>query len=170
MERDIRALSPELSKVEAQALGLAAKNSILEKENINELNNFSEIVLSNDEVGRALAGKYLQDKKLTWDTAFLRWNQMNAVTKVPLESGRNIASSEFDKKIIALARKEAEKSSDWWRHVGAVLIKDGKVISSRYNKHAVTENTAYIEVEPRSNFNSGKDIAELVIFEHGETH
>ena len=168
LERDIRALTPELSKLEAQALSLASEISILEKENIDELNDFLEIILSNDEVGRGLAGKYLKGRKLSWDTSFLRWGNMNSVTKVPVTLGKDISSSEFDKKMIALASEEAEKSSDWWRHVGAILIKDGKTIASRYNKHAITENTAYIEGEPRSNFNAGKAIADLVIFEHGE--
>jgi len=168
LERDIRALSPGLVKLEADALNLAPSVSILEKNSLDELSDFEEIVLFDDEIGRGLSEKYLKDKNIVWDTAFLRWNKMNAVTQNPVDSKQIVSSRDFDKKMIELAYKEAEKSSDWWRHVGAILIKDGKVISTRYNKHAVTENTAYIEGEPRSNFDAGKAIADLVIFEHGE--
>ncbi|OHA92357.1 MAG: hypothetical protein A3J09_02720 [Candidatus Zambryskibacteria bacterium RIFCSPLOWO2_02_FULL_51_21] len=149
-------------------MNLAPSVSILEKNSLDELSDFEEIVLFDDEIGRGLSEKYLKDKNIVWDTAFLRWNKMNAVTQNPVDSKQIVSSRDFDKKMIELAYKEAEKSSDWWRHVGAILIKDGKVISTRYNKHAVTENTAYIEGEPRSNFDAGKAIADLVIFEHGE--
>jgi dCMP deaminase len=142
--------------------------SILEKDNLDELADYTQIILSDDEVGRGLAEKYLNNRNIVWDTAFLRWNKMNAITRNPVESNQIISTADFDKKMIELASAEADKSSDWWRRVGAVLIKDGQIVGTRHNKHAVTENTAYIEGEPRSNFDAGKSIAEMVIFEHGE--
>jgi dCMP deaminase len=141
---------------------------ILEKDDINELNQFEEIALSKDEIGGALSDSYLKDKKIIWDTTFLRWNKMNAVTNNPVNPDRKISTEEFDREMVKVAEKEAEHSSDWWRHVGAVLVKDGKIVMSGYNKHAVTENTAYIEGEPRSNFDAGPAIADLHIFQHGE--
>lgn len=168
LERDIRALPPELARLEAQALNLASKIYILEKGNLEELSQYQEVVLSNDEVSRELAEKYLKHRNIVWDTAFLRWHKMSAITKSPVQSDETVSIKEFNIKIIALAYQEAEKSSDWWRRVGTVLIKDSKVLFTLYNKHGVTENTAYIEGEPRSNFDAGKAIADLVIFQHGE--
>ncbi len=168
LERDIRALSPELIKLEADALHLAPNISILEKNSLDELSDFEEIVLFDDEVDRGLSEKYLKGESIIWDTVFLRWNKMNAVTQNPVDSKQIVFANDFDKKMMELTYKEAEKSSDWWRHVGAILIKNGKVIGTRYNKHAITENTHYIEGEPRSNFDAGKAIVDLVIFEHGE--
>ena len=140
----------------------------MEKENLKELSQHQELVLSNDEIGRELVEKYLKDKKIIWDSTFLRWNKMNAINKNPVSPDQTISVTDFDKKMMKVAYKEAEKSSDWWRHVGVVLVKDEKVLSALHNKHAVTENTAYIEGEPRSNFDAGKAIADLVIFHHGE--
>jgi dCMP deaminase len=168
LERDIRALSPEEIKLEAKALNLAPDISILEKDDLDELGDFTEIIVPSDEVGRSLVEKYFSEKNIKWETTFLRWNKMNAVTQTPPDSDQTISTEDFDKKMIGLAALEAEKSSDWWRRVGAILVKDGKVIGTRYNKHAVTENSAYIDGEPRSNFDAGKAIADLVIFEHGE--
>lgn len=166
--RDIRALSPELMRVVVESLGLIPSVLILEKEDLVNLEKFEEIVLSNDEVGRGLAEKYLAGKKISWDTTFLRWNKMNAITQELPKDDLVISHEELHKKFIDDAFVESDKSSDWWRHVGAVLVKDGRVVSSTYNKHAITENTHYIEGEPRSNFDAGKAIAELVIFQHGE--
>ncbi len=151
-----------------KSLKLAPEVSILEKDNLDELSSFAKIILLNEDIGRGLAEKYIKGREIIWDSTFLRWNKMNAVTHNLVNSEKTISSSDFDKKMIDLAFKEAEKSSDWWRHVGSILVKDGKVISARYNKHAITENTAYIEGDPRSNFDAGKAISDLVIFEHGE--
>lgn len=168
LERDIRALSPDEIKLEAEALSLAPEISVLEKDDLEELEDFAEIILPNDEVGRGLAEKYFPEKNIKWDTSFLRWNKMNAITQTPPDSDQTISTEDFDKKMMGAAAQEAGKSSDWWRRVGAILVKDGKVIGTRYNKHAVSENSAYIEGEPRSNFDAGKAIADLIIFEHGE--
>jgi len=149
-------------------MDLSPQVYILEKDNLDRLHKHEEIILSNDDVSRELAEKYLKNKKIIWDTVFLRWNKINAVTQNPVSSDKTISNTEFNKKMMNLACIEAGKSSDWWRHVGAVLVKDNKVITSLHNKHAVTENTAYIEGEPRSNFSAGKAIADLVVFQHGE--
>jgi dCMP deaminase len=168
LERDVRRLKPELAVKEAQAVALAPQVLILEKSNLSELDKFDELVLSHDDVGRELEERYLKGKKIVKDTTFLRWHSMNAITKMPVQEDATVSSAEFDRKMMDLAQSEAEKSSDWWRHVGAVLAKDGKVIATAYNKHAITENTHYIDGEPRSNFLAGPAIADLVIFAHGE--
>jgi dCMP deaminase len=166
LDRDIRALDPDF--VVSFTSSFVSDVKILEKENMFELDQFDEVVLSEDDIGRGLFDKYLKDKKITWDTVFLRWNKMNAITNNPVNPDRKISEEELDKEMIKVAEKEAERSSDWWRHVGAVLVKEGKIILSGHNKHAVTENTAYIEGEPRSNFDAGPAIADLHIFQHGE--
>lgn len=168
LERDIRALSPEIAVLEAGATNLAPEIHILEKNNLSELSQYGEIILSNDDVSKEFADKYLKGKNIIWDTTFLRWNRMNAVRSAPALPNKTISSSKFDQKMMNLAYNEANKSSDWWRHVGAVLVKNDKVVFVIHNRHAVTDNTAYIEGEPRSNFDAGKDIADLVIFEHTE--
>src|SRR3989344_1756964 len=168
LERDVRRLDPELVLKEAVALSLAQGISILEESNLYELDKFDELVISDDDVGRILEEKYLKDRKTIKDTTFLRWHSMNAITKMPVQYDGAITSSEFDKNMMNLAQAEAGKSSDWWRDVGTLLVKNGKVLYTAHNTHAVTENTHYIDGEPRSNFNAGKAIADLVIFEHGE--
>ncbi|MBX4195736.1 hypothetical protein KW796_02140 [Candidatus Parcubacteria bacterium] len=168
LERDIRKLPPEIARELAQTISLAPQVSILEKDNLSELDKFDEIVVSSDDVGRMLEEKYLQEKKVTRDTAFLRWHNMNAVTKIPASENMAISSEELDKEFIQLAQLESDKSSDWWRHVGAVLVKDGKPVLSGYNKHFPTEHSHYIDGDARSGFDAGPQIAEIVTSQHGE--
>jgi dCMP deaminase len=57
--------------------------------------------------------------------------------------------------MVAAAHQAATKSSDWWRHVGAVLVKDEKIILSTFNTHVPSEQMPYVNGDPRSNFSKG---------------
>ena len=164
----MRALDPEVVIDEMKSLKLVKDVRILEKDSIQDLLKYDEIVVPDDDVMRELVPRYLDEKKVVYDSVFLRWHKMNSVTQNPVNNNSQISITDFDRQIMKQAQDEAGRSSDWWRHVGAVLVKDNKIIFSQYNKHSITENTAYIEGEPRSNFDAGKDISDLVIFQHGE--
>lgn len=58
--------------------------------------------------------------------------------------------------MIRRAGAEAEKSSDWWRHVGAVVVKNGKVLLEAHNQHVPTDNAPYINGDPRDVIEAGK--------------
>ena len=155
LERDVRALPPEEIVVSARALSLAPKVEVLEEKNITGLSG-AEIVFAEDEVTRALAAEYFKDKPVSFERVFLRWDKMGAVTSYPVSPDIVISKKDFGKKLIELASKEAEKSSDWWRQVGAILVKDGEVILSNFNAHKPTENAPNIDGDPRSNLNAGE--------------
>src|SRR5690606_10170342 len=55
-------------------------------------------------------------------------------------------------------KSEANKSSDWWRRVGAAIVKDGGILVSAYNKHLPTEHTPYVNGDPRNAFSKGVNI------------
>jgi dCMP deaminase len=101
------------------------------------------------------------------DSVFLRWDKHNTVTETNLHPDVQISSEEFDKKMIILADEEAEKSSDWWRRVGSVIVKDGKMILVSHNKHLPSEHTPYVNGDPRNNFHKGVHL-ELGTSIHGE--
>ena len=53
------------------------------------------------------------------------------------------------------ARKLADNSSDWWRQVGAVIVKEKKIIVSAYNQYLPSENAPYIDGNPRDFIKAG---------------
>jgi dCMP deaminase len=167
LERDIRALSPEKIATEAKALSLATEVFIIEKETLSKLDSYEVIAITEDEVGEELYKRYFSDKKVVVDTAFIRWNGIKALSKSVPTASQIISSEEFDLQCMGVAMKEAQKSPDWWRQVGSVIVKNGEIIFSGYNKHKPTEQTSYINGDPRSNFDAGKNI-EVSIALHGE--
>jgi dCMP deaminase len=146
---------------------LAKDLRILEKENLSELDSYSEIIFSDDEVGKELAEKYFKNKKVIFDQTFLRWGSMKAVSKDVPDADQTISSYDLDKEFIQTAKDNSKKSPDWWRQVGALVVREGKIILSGYNKHLPSENSAYIDGDPRSNFNAGERI-DLSLALHGE--
>src|SRR6185503_9292520 len=89
------------------------------------------------------------------DTIFLRWDKKTSVEPVQVSPDVTVSTSEFDKKMMALVEKEGKNAKDWWRRLGALAVKDGKVIIKIHNRYVPSDQIAYDQGDPRSNFKSG---------------
>ena len=167
LQKDIRALDPQEIVIACKALNLAGDVKVLEKEDLGLLSKEHNIALANDEVMRYVADTYLKEIPVTFENIFLRWDKMAAVTAHPVTPTMTVSKGDFDRKLIGQARKNAQRSSDYWRQVGAVIVKEGEIILEGYNKHQPTENAPYIHGDPRGNFNAGEHIEVSTAF-HGE--
>ena len=162
-----RKLQEELLEIKPDIASLDEKNvkdllgklgfaniQILAADNIGGIKS-KEIILVQDEISRNLAEKYLKGEKIEWDSAFLRWDKEKVLADIPTE---NIAVSEdnFDIEMMKEASKEAQKSGDWWRQVGAVAVKDNKIIARGYNQGPPTDNTPYQLGSLRDLFKAGE--------------
>ena len=159
LSKEIRALNPELIKKSLANWDLPAEIKILTKDNLSEISSFDgEIIMPDDDISHTFKEKYLADKKVFFDNIFLRWEKRNSVRENKIANDQVVTTDEFSRKIIAMAETEAEKSSDWWRHVGAVIIKNGKIISSGHNQHLPSEHTPYVNGDPRNCFHKGENL------------
>jgi len=94
--------------------------------------------------------------KITFIPAFLRWDRKISTTEFEVSPDRIISEDAFDKEMIALATEEAAKSPDWWRQIGAILIRDKKIILAAHNEVLPSEYTLNTFGDPRSNFDAGE--------------
>jgi dCMP deaminase len=157
LAKEIRALSPELMKKSLEALNFGLRIEILTKNRITEIASFlGEIIMPDDDISHGFVEKYLADKKITFANIFLRWDRRNSVRENKIANDQVITSDEFSKKMVRVAEGEAEKSSDWWRHVGSVIVKDGKVILVGHNHHVPSEHIPYANGDPRNAFHKGE--------------
>jgi dCMP deaminase len=85
----------------------------------------------------------------------LRWDRHNSFAGQPGAADQEISEKEFDKKMCGLAEEEAQKSSDWWRRIGAVLVKDSKIVLVNHNRHTPSEHMPYAVGDPRNAYNKG---------------
>lgn len=136
--------------------------SILSADNIKEIKN-NNLILINDEISRNLYNKYFKKKKVDWVSVFLRWDKDKILCSKPLDNIL-ISDNDFDIKMIKETIKESEKSSEWWRRIGAVLVKNKRILIKANNKDIPSDHTPYQFGEPRDFFKPGErqDIASTI--------
>ncbi|MFA6300869.1 MAG: deaminase [Candidatus Paceibacterota bacterium] len=139
LRNDIAAIDYRESKKILISLGFKNISSIGEK-NIRKLNG-SSVVMINDHVSREIKKFFLKNSQVIWKDVFLRWDKDSiSAEHFP---GEKISAKKEDKIKIAEAYKEAKKSTDWWRRVGAVLVKGNKVVLRGHNRGVPDDYTSY---------------------------
>lgn len=168
MERDIRAVAPEEMQKVISALGIFSEVDILTKENVGILEKVDAVVMPDEDVSRHFAETYLKDKNVEYVSTFLRWDLHNALKKsAPQAVDRVISTDAFHKEIMTKSYEQAQKSPDWWRNIGAIIIKDNKIIFTGFNRPLPSDQTHNIFGDPRSNFDYGVSY-DLSKFIHAE--
>lgn len=159
LQKDIRALSPSQIETMLHALlpkreVMMADRAVLEALNQQEV----EIIMPDEEVSRAVAAEHLEGRAITWHSVWLRWDRAKSTTDQEIEAHEVVSRSELDQHWLAAAAALKDKSADWWRQVGAVLVKDGQILSQSYNRHVPDEQQPYYDGDPRADFSRGEHI------------
>jgi len=154
--KDIRALDTKLIKKSFSAWDRFDEIEILNEKTLKKLTGKDcLVIMPNEDIMRDLATKYLGEVKTEFDAIFLRWDKHTSTKKTPINPDLTISEKEFDQKMMQLAFDESYKSADFWRHIGAVIVKDGKVLLSAHNHHVPNEQQAYVDGDPRSDYSKG---------------
>ena len=159
LDRDLRALEPEEIVIMCRAFNFAPDIKILELNDIEILTKVGSLVFPDDEVMRSIADTYLAGVPVTFEKIFLRWDKMAALTANPVTPDIMISKNDFDREVMGQAMINANKSSEWWRQIGAVIVKDGTIILEGFNQHKPSEQAPYIDGDPRSNFDAGEPLS-----------
>lgn len=163
--REIRALEPEVACQVLQSLKFFPVTGILSPEQASRFNQY-RIVMPCEGMSHRFAEKYLPSAKIQFDTAFLRWDETNVFSQKPVNISRTSENS-FDREMMERAVEKRRESSDWWRQVGALVVRDGKPVFGCSNQHLPTEHTPYIHGDPRDAIEAGKH-SELCSAIHAE--
>lgn len=168
LDRDIRRISPELVKKAIEAWGIFDFVEILTKEKMEELAAAkTPLVVSDDDLTQELILKYFIQNPIEKDTIFLRWDKKTSIVEGAVNPDGKVSSNEFDKKMIVACKEEATQAKDWWRRIGAIVVKDGVVIYRGHNQYVPSDQIANIEGDPRGNFKSGVHLESSLAF-HAE--
>jgi len=155
IERDLRTpLFDELKKM-IDSLGIFEDVIELNRSSILEIPIDVFVVMPEDEITRSLAEKYLSKHTIQFENMFLRWNRQISTTELVVPSDRVISYEQADKELINQAVSLSAQSSDWWRQIGALLVKEGKVIAAGFNSHLPSDFNLDSAGDPRSNFDAG---------------
>lgn len=156
VKREIRALNSVFAYDVLKKTGMFQKVTCITEDLFNVQGPIS-IVTTDELVTRQfieVIKSKIEISAITYDRTFLHWdeNSIHAPTNVRYD---RISSDPFDREMMKLAKIEGERSSDWWRHVGVVLVKDGKSLFETHNTHLPSEYSPYIFGDPRDFVKSG---------------
>lgn len=159
LQKDIRALSPEITKELIESLRLFEKIEVIDPRNLEDLKKTkANLIFSDEEISHHLVDKYFKKNKVKFDSTFLMWDEKSSLKKIDF---KDIKAKKITKSIQAIIKKsllEKTRSDDWWRHVGAVAFRDKKILISKHNKHIPTEYQTAYEGDPRANFHKGEHL------------
>ncbi|MFA6094799.1 MAG: deaminase [Candidatus Paceibacterota bacterium] len=166
LRKDVRALDPNLIVQSLNGWGI--ESEVLDSVSIQKITDLKAVIVMPDEdVSRTIAEKYFSNNEVVFESVFLRWDTQASLAQKEVNPDAIISENDFDKLMIATAEKEAEKSSDFWRHIGALVVKNGEIILKTHNRLMPTEQTAYVMGDSRGNFHKG-DHVELTMALHCE--
>jgi dCMP deaminase len=116
--------------------------------------SFARIVMPSDDICHYIGERHLKGFPVEYVSAFLRHDRDTVVKQesASVAAGYTVSSSELDRLFLADAKAKAARSADWWRQVGAVLVKDGKVIYAANNHHTPHPEAINAFGDPRSLF------------------
>ncbi len=181
LSREIRALSHEEASKILQSLGFSTVSFSSHKDEV--IRSEAKIIMPEEDISHAIATKYFSNKDVSYSPTFLRWDWAKSTvqaTNLP-EADRVIPITAMESSLLRERLEEvakvAQKSSDFWRQVGAMVIPSGKDPIFAFNKHLPNEYVPYIDGDPRQNFKPGEynDIytslhAEKGIISHAARH
>ncbi len=178
LERDLRALAPGDTLAALTGIHCFRRGEVPERDisfvNAGALEylvktGLTEAVMPDEDISRLVAEKYLvpYGVEVTRDTVFLRWDKSRAVLERDVPADRVVPRRGLVARMMNIAETEAERSSDWWRHIGAAIVRDGTLLAIAHNEHFPNSEAPYIFGDPRASFDAGEHI-ELCTAEHAE--
>ena len=157
LAKDIRALPPARAAEYLRRAGPAAAVRVVEPDDLAAAVTGDPLVLPDEAIMRDVAARYRLDagRTVLFDRTFLRWDRDWATAKTPVSFDGEITVAELSRELLGRAEAIAGRSSDWWRQVGAVAARDGRVLGCAWNRHHPTEYAPYLSGDPRDAFERG---------------
>ncbi len=115
------------------------------------------LVMPREDINVFLGETYFGGHQIEYQNVFLRINRENS-GEGNIPEHTEITSSVFAQSTMATIVEEATKSSDWWKQVGAVLVKDGKAVFASHNEHMPEEEIPNVFGDLRSLYKKGINI------------
>jgi dCMP deaminase len=165
LAKDIRALPParaaeylrRAGPADLRRDGPAPPVRVVEPDGLAAAVTGDPLVLPDEAIMRDVVARYRLDagRTVLFDRTFLRWDRDWATAKTPVAFDGEITVAELPRRLLGRAEAIAGRSSDWWRQVGAVAARDGRVLGCAWNRHYPTEYAPYLSGDPRDAFERG---------------
>jgi dCMP deaminase len=159
LTRHLPGNDPDDARRMIDALGIFRQVEVLTRQNLPEVQALSQIAMPDEDVSRQFAAQYFLQQTIEFDGRWkLRWDWGATTFNKRPEVDEEISYEALDRELMLQAQIHAHRSPDWWRQIGALLVRDGRALLVAFNTHVPSEQTAYVLGDPRSNFDPGQHI------------
>jgi dCMP deaminase len=157
LSKDIRALPPERAASYLRQGEPPRPARVVEPGALAAAVTADVLVMPDEEITREAAQAYqLGDgRTVVFDRTFLRWDREWAAARAPVSFDGEVSAGDLPRELLGTAQQLADRSSDWWRQVGAVAVRDGRMIGCAWNRHYPSEYAPYLSGDPRDGFERG---------------
>jgi dCMP deaminase len=157
LRKEIRALAPDAAARYVRAVRPDALVRVVERTDLPAALHGGTLVVPDEELMRSLLAAHepAAGTEVVWQRTFLRWDRSWSQPQRPAGYDGTVAADELSRTLTRRALDEAGLSSDWWRQVGAVAVRDGIVLAVAHNEHRPTEYAPYLNGDPRNDFSRG---------------
>ncbi|MFA5319448.1 MAG: deaminase [Candidatus Paceibacterota bacterium] len=156
LKHDLRAVKPTEAVTMLSALGISAR--LLHRDDLSALVDLVRpvFVLPTDEVMNQFAERYLTGLPIEYRRTFIRWDRVNTTSENEVVPDRLVTSGQLTRDIMRCCYEQAELSSDWWRQIGAAVVRDGQVLLYGVNRMRPTDYAPYLDGDIRGCFTWGE--------------
>jgi dCMP deaminase len=157
LAKDIRALPPERAAQFLRVMLPGTPVRVIEPADLPAAVTAGSLVLPDEDVTRQLAAEYdlATGRELVFDQTFLRWDREWSRAQRPAGFDGAVTVADLPRAVTDRARELADRSSDWWRQVGAIAWRGPEVLGAAWNHHCPTEYAPYTDGDPRDGFSRG---------------
>ena len=157
LAKDIRALAPERAARYLALLPGRPPARVVEPGGLPAAVTADVLVLPDEDIMREIAGRYRlgATAEVRFDRTFLRWDRDWSSAPVPPGFDAEVTAADLPRELLGRAWELSARSSDWWRQVGAVAVREQQVLGCAWNRHQPSEYAPYFNGDPRDNFARG---------------
>jgi dCMP deaminase len=179
VRKEIRALPPDRAARYIGAVHDVADVRVVETDDLPQVVTGPSLILPDEDLMHDIAKRFgLGDSiKLHFQRTFLRWDKNWSNATRPPEFHGRVTSDQIAGAFGLAALKLGSRSSDWWRQVGAVAVRENEILASAYNEHLPSAYSPYLNGDPRNNYRRGVRIdlstalhAEAAVIGHCARH
>lgn len=153
---DIRMVGDDI--VQDVLKGLNRKVVLLRKDNIHNIKKEAKnIIVIEEPTTNAFVEKFFKKEKkhIVFEKGFLRKDPSAVFTK-EYKSNSSSSYTKKDAVFMNTAYGQTKESGDWWRQIGAVIVKKGKIIVSAHNEMMPRQDECYHEGDIRDTVKPGE--------------
>jgi dCMP deaminase len=168
LAKDIRALPADAAAAAIAAWGLCAAVSVLDEAGAATLASTApSLIAPAEDVSYAVVERFFPRCEVRYDTVFLRWDKTRTAALLAPAAPPAPPSDPALAELVEAAGREAARSVDFWRRVGASIRFADGTVEAAANEHLPHPLAAYAAGDPRANFYKGVAL-ELSTAHHAE--